>query len=144
MKCLLMALFLSVFFSEHQSVIVEFHLLTTKAQEEQFILKYKDLDDVTCQAYVCAVEMKQAEYAINPISKLKIFNRTKRKLDSLIINNSGNIDLRYVRLLLQEKTLSILGYKSNIKEDKEFLRKQSNLQNVSKELQEYIYKNTSL
>lgn len=141
----LFLVFIFTFFSlENYSVVEEFHLLTTRQEEEKFILKYQGKSHPTVQAYVCAVEMKQVEYSFNPISKLKIFNKTKRKLDSLIDKNPENIDLRYVRLMLQEKTPSILGYKDNIEDDKKFLKREFELKIISKELQENIHKNTSL
>jgi hypothetical protein len=144
MKGLLMIFVCTVLFSEGHSIVSEFHLLTNKDDELKFIVKYHNNESATVQAYVCAVEMKQAEYPINPISKLKIFNRTKKKLNILIRDNPENIDLRYVRLLLQEQTPSILGYKDNIEEDKKFLKNEFDLKNISKDLKEYIYQNTSL
>lgn len=144
MKSLLMIFVFTFLYSEGHSVVSEFHLLANKEEEQVFMEKYQENENATVQAYVCAVEMKQAEYPINPIAKLKIFNRTKKKLNILIRDNPENIDLRYVRLLLQEKTPSILGYKDNIEEDKKFLKNEFDLKNISKDLKEYIYQNTSL
>ena len=95
-------------------------------------------------AYVCALEMKQAEYNYNPISKLNIFNRSKKKLDALIELNPTNVHLRYIRFVLQEKTPGILGYKDNLEEDKIFLMHKLEVSDDSDFLDNYIYNNTSL
>ena len=139
-----MCFLLMVVFSESQTIMNNFHELQSKQDEEKFLKKFSESSDVAVQAYVCAVEMKQAEYAINPISKLKIFNKTKKKLALLIKNNPKNIHLRYVRLLLQEKTPAILGYKDNIEEDTLFLKNEINNNNIPIEFQNFIESNTSI
>lgn len=144
MKGFLMCFLLTVFFSESQTIMNNFHELQSKQDEENFLKEFSANSDVVVQAYVCAVEMKQAEYAINPISKLKIFNKTKKKLALLIKDHPNNIHLRYVRLLLQEKTPAILGYKDNIDEDTRFLKNEIKNNNISKEFQTFIESNTSI
>jgi len=144
MNSLFSVFFLVSLFFEPQIVRDEFHQLQTQKQENVFILKYQNDPSPSIQAYVCAVEMKQAEYAFNPIKKLKVFVKTKKKLELLIEKNPSNIDLRYIRLLLQERTPSILGYKDRIQEDKQILSTKLSLKEISKELEVYIYNNTSL
>ena len=144
MNSLVSMCFLLVVFFETQVVMDEFHGLNSEKEELVFMNKYSKDSSASVQAYVCAVEMKQAEYAFNPITKLKIFNRAKRKLNLLIDINPKNIDLRYIRLLLQERTPSILGYNDTIDEDKTFLQKKIAAKEISKKLAVYIYKNTSL
>ena len=77
-------------------------------------------------------------------SKLRIFKSTKKKIDLLIEKHPKNIDLRYVRLYLQENTPSILGYNEFIEEDKTFLLRQIELNKVSIALKNHIINNTSL
>ena len=144
MNSLLSLVFLIVAFIEPQIVMNEFHSLKSEKEENLFIVKYKNDNSVSVQAYLCAVEMKQAEYAFNPMTKFKIFNKAKRKLNLLIETNPKNIDLRYIRLLLQESTPSILRYNDTIEEDKIFLKKIIEAKKISKQLETYIYKNTSL
>jgi hypothetical protein len=144
MNSLFAVLFLFMGFSEAQIVMEEFHQLKSEIEEAVFITKYRKETCISVQAYVCAVEMKQAEYVFNPFTKLKIFKKTKRKLNLLIDTNPKNIDLRYIRLLLQERTPSILRYNDTIEEDKAFLLKKIDTKGIYKELQVYIYNNTSL
>ncbi len=127
-----------------KEVVEEFHALETRESEDVFIENYNQSSQPSILAYVCAIEMKEAEYKYNPFSKLKIFNRTKKKLDSLIQSNPTDVHLRYIRLVLQEKTPSILGYNDNIEEDKIFLTKKLDILDDSDYLDIYIHKNTSL
>jgi hypothetical protein len=127
-----------------QAVVNEFHELSTKESELIFIDTHKELTNPSVLAYVYAIEMRQAEYKINPIIKLNIFNKTKKKLNQLIINNPDNIHLRYIRLMLQEKAPSILGYTNFIDEDKFYIKEKLKLIDDSDYLDIFIYKNTSL
>ncbi len=127
-----------------KEVVEEFHSLETRESEIVFVENYTQSSQPSILAYVCAVEMKQAEYSHNPISKLRVFKRTKKKLDSLIQTNPTDVHLRYVRLLLQEKTPGILGYNDYIEEDKLFLKNKLEILDDSDYLDSYIHKNTSL
>lgn len=127
-----------------KEVVEEFHNLETRESEDIFVQNYNLSSQPSILAYVCALEMKQAEYSHNPISKLRIFKQTKKKLDSLVQSNPTDVHLRYIRLLLQEKTPGILGYNDNIKEDKIFLSNKLEISDDSDYLDLYIHKNTSL
>jgi hypothetical protein len=127
-----------------KEVVEEFHALQTRESEAVFIENYTQSSQPSILAYVCAIEMKQAEYRHNPISKLKIFKHTKKKLDSLIQTKPTDVHLRYIRLLLQEKAPGILGYNDYIDEDKIFLTSKLEVIDDSDYLDLYILKNTSL
>lgn len=126
------------------SYVTDFHSLNNKKSEVDFILKYKKEKNPSVMAYVIATEMKQAEYALNPISKLSIFTKNKDELNYLIKENNSNIHLRYIRLLLQEKTPSFLGYNKYIDEDSNFLKEKIKVKDSSDFLDFFILKNTSL
>jgi hypothetical protein len=66
--------------------------------------------------------MKQAKYCFFPWRKLSIFNKGKKRLNALIEQHPSNVNLRYIRLVVQENTPSILNYKNKIGEDKNFLK----------------------
>ena len=139
-------LIIVLFFSSAniKEVVIEFHELKTKESEKIFINNYHESSKPSIIAYVCAIEMKQADYSLNPMAKLKTFNRTKKKLNQLIVNNPNSVHLRYIRLFLQEKTPSILGYTDFIEEDKLFLIEKLKMTDDSDYLDTYIYNNTSL
>jgi hypothetical protein len=138
-------IFLTFFTTSNVSEVVkEYHELKTKTSEFVFIKKYKQSLDPSVLAYLYAIEMKQAKYCGNPLKKLKIFNTIKKKLITLIEENPNNIHLRYIRLVLQEKTPSLLGFNKKIEEDKSFLKEKLKIVDESDYLDFYIQKNTSL
>lgn len=142
----LLSLLFIVFLSSTniKEVVEEFHHLETRESEDTFVQNYTLSSKPSILAYVCAVEMKQAKYGHNPVKKLRIFKHTKKKLDSLIQSHPSDIHLRYVRLVLQEKTPGLLGYNDYIEEDKIFLRNKLEILDDSDYLDLYIYNNTSL
>ena len=130
--------------SNLSAFVSEFHELDSKTKEEAFIAKYKSSNEASILGYVYAIEMKQIEYSYNPITKIKDFNTIKVKLNALVTKFPTNVHLRYIRLVIQEKTPSILGYKNFIEEDKKILNEKLKIKDETDYLDTYIYKNTSL
>lgn len=143
-------LFLSILFffqsniSEVPDYINEYDKLSNKQEELIFINKYQNSKNIDVMAYVVSLKMKQAEYKVFPWSKLKIFNKEKKTLESLIKKHPKNIHLRYMRLVIQENLPKILNYNSSIKEDKFFLKNIMKQKDSTDYLDTYIIKNTSL
>ncbi|MFC2110075.1 hypothetical protein ACFLSU_05820 [Bacteroidota bacterium] len=139
--------FLSMFSTSEKNIselVKEFHLLDSKESEFLFIQKNEKDKDPSVLAYVHALKMKQATYTINPILKLKIFNRNKNILNRLILDNAQNIHLRYIRLMLQESLPSFLGFDNFISEDKAFLKLKLEIKDETDYLDKFINENTSL
>lgn len=140
-------LFILYFFSTQNQVpdfVEYYHKVSTKEEELRYIKTYKKNNNVDVQAYVISLQMKQAKYKTFPWSKLSIFNKEKKRLDELIKTHPNNIHLRYVRLVIQEKTPKILGYNKKIQEDKSFLKIMLKKKDSSDYLDKFIIKNTSL
>ncbi len=76
-------------------------------------------------AYKAAAQMALAKYKFNPISKLTYFNEGKEKLNDCVLKDSVNIEIRYIRLAVQDHAPSILNYQKNIIQDKKYI-----LQNI--------------
>ena len=129
---------------ELNEVIDQFHNLDDEAKESLFIEKYETSKDVSIQGYIAVLEMKKAQYVFNPFSKLRIFKQSKKKLNSLIEENPKNVHLRYIRLMVEERTPAFLGYNTNIEEDKKFLVNVLSLEDESDFMDSLIYKNTAL
>ena len=145
----LYSLFIFFFFNtpiqEHlPQFIDEYHKVSSKEEELCFINKYQSNKEVKVKAYVVSLKMKQAKYKIFPWQKLSIFNKERKKLNTLIKLNPKNIHLRYIRLLSQENTPKYLGYNNFIKEDKEFLKSKLKVKDKTDYLDRFIVKNTSL
>ncbi len=128
----------------HASVVDEFHALVTQVQEKAFLNKYISSKEPSVIAYCYAVQIKQAEYTSNPFKKLSIFNIYKNKLDQLIAIYPQEMNLRYVRLVIQEKSPSFLGYKNNIPTDKLTLQQAIRNKVIADSFAKLIIQNTSL
>ena len=127
-----------------QDFVEEFHALKLEKTELKFIEKYKSSKSVAVKAYVYAVQMKQAEHTMNPIKKIKIFKKYKNQFDALIKANPTNVHARYMRLVIQEKMPSFMGYNNFIAEDKKILKRYLSGSSKKTYLEQYIKKNTSL
>ena len=74
-----------------------------------------------CLGYRGVANMMMAQYAGNPFTKLAYFKQGRRSLESAIVADSDNAELRFLRLAVQEKAPAFLGYKSDIRYDRMFL-----------------------
>lgn len=64
-----------------------------------------------------ALLMKKAELVKRPAEKLNLFKEGKRLLEREIRKDSTNVNLRILRLIIQENSPAFLKYKSNLSED---------------------------
>lgn len=70
------------------------------------------------QAYKGALLMKKAEFMKGAGNKLKIFKKGASMLEDEIKQKPGNVEFRFIRLVIQEHAPKILKYNTQIKEDK--------------------------
>lgn len=73
------------------------------------------------KGYEAAFQMFMAKHTGNPIKKMSYFKGGRGLLEEQIKTSPFNIELRFIRLCIQYYIPSYLGYKANIKEDKDFL-----------------------
>ena len=124
--------------------VEDYHNLSSKKEELNYIKKYEESKNNDIKAYVISLKMKQAKYKIFPWSKLVAFNKEKKVLNQLIKANPKNVHLRYVRLVIQENAPKILAFNKYIKSDKLVLISILKIKDKTDYLDEYILKNTSL
>lgn len=79
-------------------------------------------DDLVLMGYHGVARTLLAKYSINPVTKLNHFNKGKKILESALVASPNNIELRYLRLTLQENVPSLLGYSDMIEKDRAFLK----------------------
>jgi len=72
-------------------------------------------------AYLGAYQTIWAKHTLNPFAKLDTFNEGKRNIEKAVLQSSYNAEIRFVRLSVQQNSPGFLGYKDQIKQDKEFL-----------------------
>ena len=73
-------------------------------------------------AYEGALLMKKAGLAAGPKNKLDLFKQGHKKLEAVLQKDSTNVEFRLLRLMIQEKSPGILGYKSELGKDCLFIR----------------------
>ena len=82
---------------------------------------YNESNNTTLAAYKACATMMMANYCFNPFRKFSYFNKGKSLLEKCIIQESENIEARYLRYAIQSSSPRYLGYNKSIQEDKEFL-----------------------
>ena len=75
-------------------------------------------------AFEGALNMKKAGLIKGPSKKLSLFKAGHKKLEAALNKDTNNVEFRFLRLMIQENAPRILGYKSNIDEDKAIITKQ--------------------
>ena len=88
-------------------------------------------------AYKGAVSTLKAKFTKKKSDKKDYFKEGIFLLESAVKIDPSNIEIRYIRLSVQENSPKFLGYHKNLKEDKEFIL--SNMADISsKELKNTI------
>lgn len=88
-------------------------------------------------AYKGAVLTLKAKFAKKKSDKKDFFKEGVSLIESAVKSESSNIEIRYIRLSVQENSPKFLGYDKNIKEDKQFILR--NFATISsKDLKEII------
>ncbi|WP_420581413.1 hypothetical protein [Reichenbachiella sp.] len=72
--------------------------------------------------YCTMIHFLEAKNAFNPYKKLSSFNMGRKTLDSLILTNNENIELRYLRHSIQDRVPGFLGYNNELEDDKNFMK----------------------
>lgn len=95
----------------------DFPNINSLEQVEQSLKILETNGDVTSKGYYAAMLFMKSKYVIFPLTKFKYFKKGKLLLDDLVFNNQNNIEIRYIRFLLQSEMPSFLGYNKNLEED---------------------------
>ena len=88
-------------------------------------------------SYNIISNLMQCNFILNPFSKYKIFKNSTQKLDSLILLNPKNTEIRFLRYLVQLNCPKFLLYDAHIDGDYKLIM--SNMQSEPKDLQNFIY-----
>ena len=93
-------------------------------------------DDKILVAYKAASILLDSKFEKKLGEKINRFKEGAKLLESTIKSEPNNIEIRMIRLSIQEDVPGITGYKKNIKEDKKFLTENYSKQNAA--LKEYL------
>ena len=115
----------------------------TDGSKENTITLYNKLQSVTAKdgnvltAYKGASISMKARFEKGAKTKSKVFKEGITLVEMAIKNEPNNIEIRFVRLTIQQNAPKILKYKKNIDEDKEFILSNYNKITSSK-LKKYL------
>lgn len=128
----------------------EYRKLIGKAENsEKFALEYlskaqKDYEKTQkpiYQSFVAVGHFFMAKHAFSPMKKLSYFKKGRKMLDEAITREPQNLEMRFLRLISQEKTPKMLGYNKEITVDKNFILKEyknSNDQELVLQIKKYL------
>lgn len=109
--------------SQINAVRNEYHALDSKDRLTAFLSKIENSNCKDFTPYIASAVMQQAEYVFSPVSKYNYFNKGRKMLEEYIRKNPSSIDARYIRVMVQKNAPAFLNYKSEIKSDIAFIRK---------------------
>ncbi|SFC57516.1 hypothetical protein [Flavobacterium phragmitis] len=93
-------------------------------------------DDKILVAYKAASILLDSKFEKKLGDKIDRFKEGAKLLESVIAGEPNNIEIRMIRLSIQENVPGITGYKKNIKEDKKFITSHYAAQNGA--LKDYL------
>jgi hypothetical protein len=80
-------------------------------------------------AYIGALDALKAKHAWNPYSKIKYLNQSEKVMQSAVIGDPHNIEIRFMRFSIQYNVPGFLGYGKNLTDDREEIVKQISRRN---------------
>lgn len=90
--------------------------------QEMVLIKNPDLVQT---GYLGASKMLMAKFVFSPLSKFNYFTEGKIILEKAVTQDPNQVELRYLRYIIQLNCPEFLNYRGNIKQDKAFLLQQT-------------------
>lgn len=129
-KFLILSLFITLFSATIQAQSVERmrELFSLVDDDEKYYLELDKLTKETTHhqpipfGYRALYYFMRAKYVTWPNQKMAAFNTGKKIMEAIIILNPKEPELRLIRYSVQYNVPGILGYSSNLAEDKKILQ----------------------
>ena len=86
-------------------------------QAEEYIKRLQNDSSPEAMGYAASMNFIKSHFVNFPFTKLKYFKRGKKALDDLIYGNPKNVEIRYIRFLMQKQIPKFLGYNKHMEED---------------------------
>lgn len=97
---------------------------TQKKAADQLVKLLAPITESSSPVLICykgVAQMMAAKYGFNPINKFSSFKKGKNWIDEAAAQAPTNLEIRYLRFVIQSKLPSFLNYNDNIQEDKTYL-----------------------
>jgi len=119
MKLVVLLLFIAIgnSISEVEEVRNTFPKITSIEQANYFIELLEENETVEAKSYTAVMFFMKSKLVKFPLTKYNYFKKGKKQLGSLINSNKSNVEIRYLRFLLQSEMPKFLGYHKNIEDD---------------------------
>ncbi|MBP6335248.1 MAG: hypothetical protein KA444_07225 [Bacteroidia bacterium] len=85
------------------------------------LIKSFDTANAVLMAYHGTVTVTMAKYTSNPFLKYQYFTDGKSLLERSVMKDPKNLEIRFLRLTVQEHTPGFLGYNEQIPDDKKYI-----------------------
>ena len=95
----------------------QFPEISSEEQADNFIKQLNEDISTEAKGYIAAMNFMKSRFVKNPFTKFKYFKIGKTTLDQVILSNPKNVEMRYIRYLMQKQIPDFLGYHENISED---------------------------
>lgn len=112
-----------------QSDLVQMRLLYFKAGQDEAAAKElmkqvekSDIEPGTLNGYRAVSTFLQCKYAFNPYKKLSLFKQGKERMEQAVASSPQNVELRFLRYSVQLHLPKMLGYHTDLEEDKKALQ----------------------
>lgn len=102
----------------------QFPNIDSMEQAQNYIELLKEDKSSEAKGYSAAMIFMKSRYVTFPFTKFKYFKDGKNELDAVINNKPKNIEIRYLRFLMQKQIPKFLGYHKNINEDFKLITKE--------------------
>ncbi|WP_052496002.1 hypothetical protein [Pedobacter lusitanus] len=114
----------------------------SKASADQLLKLLSATGESSPALFICykgAAEMMQAKYGFNPVNKFKRFKKGRSLIENAVKKEPDNLEIRFLRFLIQTNLPSFLNYNNDIHKDRNYLL--ANLKTTDdKELRQNILK----
>ena len=114
--------------------VAYYHILksgsTAEINNEILLIDASSLDNK--DAFAGALLMKKAGLLKVPKEKLANFKKGRIKLETVLKNDSSNVEYHFLRLIIQEHAPKVVKYSSDLNADAEYIK--TNFKNLSPEV----------
>lgn len=96
----------------------------SKSAAERLLKLLAEIDHTAPPLLICykgVAEMMQAKYGFNPINKFRRFKRGKTLMEEAVKKEPDNLEIRYLRLVIQSNLPAFLNYNDQINADKKYV-----------------------